>query len=295
MQKIVLFLLVICCVVSCGEDSSNSKLKYNLGQPDLKLDLDDRLMEISGLEYVNEKELYCVIDERGVVYVISTETGEILRSHEFDAEGDYEGITIGENDTVYAIQSDGDIFKLHGMNGEAVDDVWKFETDLDEDCEGIIYDFRKKRFLISAKDKETDTEWDRAIYSISPKLEKDSFKVEFPIMVDSMKKFVITNSFDEFAYQVNDAITTHDNGGLLAPSGIAWHPIEHRYYVLSGTSSILMVLDSTGVMIDAISLPVKYLPQPEGIAIAPNGDLYISSEKARLRHATLLKFNYNDK
>jgi hypothetical protein len=87
-----------------------------------------------------------------------------------------------------------------------------------------------------------------------------------------------------------------DDNIKFEPSGAAIHPIDKRLYILASSGNVLVVADVHGQVIEAYRLNPETYPQAEGIAFAPNGDLFISNE-AKYGSATLLflKFNPNEK
>ncbi|MEL6614475.1 MAG: SdiA-regulated domain-containing protein, partial [Bacteroidota bacterium] len=60
--------------------------------------------------------------------------------------------------------------------------------------------------------------------------------------------------------------------------GLAVHPASGEIYVLSGVRKALVVLSPEGERVTAVSLPPGLYPQPEGIAFAADGTLYIANE-----------------
>lgn len=75
------------------------------------------------------------------------------------------------------------------------------------------------------------------------------------------------------------------------PSAAAIHPINKRLYILSSAGNLLVITDTRGKVAEAYDLNPDLFPQAEGIAFAPNGDMFISNE-AKYGKATLLHFPY---
>jgi len=65
-------------------------------------------------------------------------------------------------------------------------------------------------------------------------------------------------------------------------------------YILSSAGQILVITDLAGKVSQAYRLNPDKFPQAEGIAFAPNGDMYIANE-AKYGKAVLLVFKYNRK
>jgi uncharacterized protein YjiK len=64
----------------------------------------------------------------------------------------------------------------------------------------------------------------------------------------------------------------------ILPSALAKHPFTGEWYVLSHLNACLLITDENFSVKEYYALPRSLFLQPEGIAFASNGDLYISSE-----------------
>lgn len=80
----------------------------------------------------------------------------------------------------------------------------------------------------------------------------------------------------------------------FAPSALAIHPLTHEIYVISSVSKQLLVLSVDGKIKETHQLTGKQFKQPEGMAFAANGDLYISNE-GRGGDGNILLFRYQKK
>ena len=80
-----------------------------------------------------------------------------------------------------------------------------------------------------------------------------------------------------------------DKDAKFDPSAAAINPLDKRLYILSSASNLLIVTDTRGKVIEAYNLNPDLFPQAEGIAFAPNGDMYISNE-GKFGKPTLLLF-----
>jgi len=75
------------------------------------------------------------------------------------------------------------------------------------------------------------------------------------------------------------------------PSAAAIHPPSRRLFILSSAGHLLVVTDTRGQVVEAYDLDPEVFPQAEGIAFAPNGDMFISNE-GKNGPPTLLRFTY---
>ncbi len=62
---------------------------------------------------------------------------------------------------------------------------------------------------------------------------------------------------------------------------MAVHPRTGHVFVLSARGNGLVELDAAGKLVAAQTLSSKLFPQPEGLAFAPNGDLYVASDSVK--------------
>ncbi|MER3471834.1 MAG: hypothetical protein C4330_11065 [Chitinophagaceae bacterium] len=104
-----------------------------------------------------------------------------------------------------------------------------------------------------------------------------------------------TKTFDSTAFytikkkEVADVVK--DEEVDFKPSAAAINPINKRLYILSSASNLLIIADNRGKVIEAYDLNPDQFPQAEGIAFAPNDDMYISNE-GKFGAATLKMFPY---
>lgn len=80
----------------------------------------------------------------------------------------------------------------------------------------------------------------------------------------------------------------------FAPSALAIHPFTNEIYVISSVNKQLLVLSEDGKIKASYELTSKEFKQPEGMAFAANGDLYISNE-GRGGDGNILLFRYQKK
>lgn len=90
--------------------------------------------------------------------------------------------------------------------------------------------------------------------------------------------------------QVKDLLKNAD--AEFEPSAAAIHPVTRRLFILSSAGHLLVITDTRGQVLEAYTLNPDVFPQAEGIAFAPNGDMYISNE-GKSGRPTLLRFAYH--
>lgn len=237
---------------------------YDLANPDGRFRLAPRLREISGLTWLSSGRLGAVQDEDGDLFELDPSSGEVVRESRFHGDGDYEGLAqVG--DTVWVVESDGDLYPFNGRS-----EADKIDTGLkrSNDVEGLAYDAAQNRLLLALKgDPGNGLRRVRAIYAYDLTTGERSDEPAFTLDRDQL-----------------------DPGGApFKPSGLAFHPATGELYVLSAVRRALIVLSPEGELRAAVALPARLYPQAEGIAFAPDGTLFISSEGDGTA-GTLLRF-----
>jgi uncharacterized protein YjiK len=227
------------------------------------------LSEASGLTFTKDGRLLCHNDEQGAIYEVDYRAGKILSRFFLGRfliyRDDLEGIAT-KGDTIFMVNSSGTILRfLPGKDGEKVP-FQTFKTPLSarNDDEGLAYDPVTDCLLLACKG-EASADYknplpadQKAVYAFSLKTYKLLPKPRFLIPV--LK------------------ITATTRGKEFNPSAIERHPITGHFFVLAANGNALVEMDANGNLIGASSLPKSANPQPEGLAIAPDGTVIICNE-----------------
>jgi uncharacterized protein YjiK len=229
------------------------------------------LSEASGLAFTSDGRLLCHNDEQGAVYEVDYRTGQI-RSRFYLGRfliyrDDLEGIAT-KGDTIFMVNSSGTILRfLSGRDREKVP-FQTFKTPLSarNDVEGLAYDPVTDCLLLACKD-EAGTDYrnplpvnQKAVYAFSLKTYKLLPQPRFLIPVS---KITATTREKEFN-----------------PSAIERHPMTGHFFVLAANGNAIVEMDANGNLLGASPLPKSANPQPEGLAIAPDGTIIICNEGA---------------
>lgn len=228
---------------------------YRFDRPSVSFELPDALVEISGLTDLGDGTLGAVQDEDGDLYVLSQETGEVVRVVPFGPPGDYEGVEL-VGGRLFVLRADGALLELTGWRGEAAQ-ARTVETGLgakDCDAEGLGAD--GARLLIACK-KEGDDAYDNRNVVWAYDLDAGALSAEPVLVVDP------------------DAV---EGDRKLRPSALAVHPVTGRVVLLSSRRESLVALDAEGRASGVWDLGPASFEQPEGLAFLPNGDVWVSSE-----------------
>lgn len=249
----------------------NVSTYYDLDNPDKKVFIPYALSEISGLTLLPDGTFMCIEDESGKVYRLDIDSATIISATTFSRPKDFEDLEI-VNDTMYVLESDGDIYEF-AINETEKPDVKRYETPLrrKNDTEGLGYNPYTNRLLIACKGDEDikgHKAKGKAIYEFDLKTKKLIKEPAFEITSGDMKDFFEANR--DFEYE-KDRIQ-------FKPSGIAYNPLDGFFYLLASVGKWLIVFDKKGKIQATYTIPPKVLLQPEGICFDPSGVLFISSE-----------------
>jgi len=276
------------------EPEENTGFLYDLEHPDTVFQLPRYLKEISGISYLNKDKIACVQDEKANIYIFDTKRGEVTSKIDFGKNGDYEDIAIVKNDA-YVLRSDGTLFKVENFEANPKK-AKKIKTPLSHknNTEGLFYDKNTNSLLIACKnspsiEKEKPFNGFKAIYRFDLKMktliEEPAYLLDFS-KIDSAKG---TGSVSEFF--TNAAVKLKlSNGSSFYPSAIAIHPFDtEKIYLISSVGKLLIVLNTSGKLLDIIKLDSRIFNQPEGICFSEDGILFISNE-AENGGGNILKF-----
>ena len=255
-------------------------LPYSLEEPSLQISLaSDELKEISGLSPTSAPGVFCAIaDEKGEIYFIdSKHGGKIIRQIKFLEKGDFEGIEKVKR-CLYAVKSKGVVYQIaHWNRAHPIVKIYKTPLSKVDNVEGLCYDSHRNALLLACKGNP-DSSYHRPVYAFDLRSKQLDETPVFTVDPLEVNKWVPYNS--------------EDKPHFFSPSGIAIHPLTGEVYIISTAPKRLIVLDyTTGKILHAVRLDKKLLPQPEGIAFDPEGNLYLSSE-GKKGEGLLLRFNY---
>lgn len=271
--------LVLCAAVAVactdGPDASSAlplrsvgAVPYALDAPEAVLELPYDLREISGLTLLPSGNLGAVQDERGVVYEVDPATGRVVSTLSFAGAGDFEGIELTP-EAVWALRSDGDLYRLY-RDSSGTPTSQKYETDLGSrnDTEGLAYDAAGGRLLVACKEDPGDgLDGVRAVYAFD--LASRTLSPRPAFLLDRAQI---------------------DGDDAFKPSALAVHPQSRTLYVLSSVRKAVATFAPDGTFLSLVPLDARLFPQPEGLAFAADGTLFIANE-GPLGPGTILRFS----
>ena len=220
--------------------------------------------QISGLAVTPDGRVFTHNDEKGIVYQIDYEKGDIIKEFYLSRwvpERDFEGIAFANN-KFYMITSDGILFEFpEGENGKTVEfKTYQTGTDSRFNIEGLCYDKKTNSLIFVCKEYPgKDYEGNRAAYAFS----LDNYKTnKTPRLLISLK-------------ELKDKFGIKD----FYPSGIEKHSLSNSYFITAARNGAAVIeVSEDGKLIDAKEFKSKEHEQPEGISFLPGYGLLISDE-----------------
>jgi uncharacterized protein YjiK len=251
--------------------------------PDQIWDLPGRLIEISGLSYIDEERLACIQDEKGNIYIFNRTTGEVEEKIDFGDDADYEGVEIIDGDA-WVMKSNGTLYHVADFLNDKETEVTKYTTELTgkNDAEGLGYDPVSKNLLIACKghpfvEEKAGKEF-KAVYYFSLAEKQLDLEPFLLIRMDTIKYYKNYNTMARLGIELLAYFDDSKGDLSFQPSGIAVHPVTGNIYVIGSVGNLLMVFSKENEMLAMVDLRSKYHPQPEGICFDPAGTLFISNE-----------------
>lgn len=290
----LLYVLASCCFVSAQHGYT---FPYDLSNPDKVQKMPSKLYEISGISWLGNNKFASVQDEKGNIYIVDFDDGDIIEKIDFGDNGDYEDITI-VGSTAWILKSNGNLYRVkHFKEGEKKLKTKKFDTPLRKknDAEGLIWDKQNNRLLIACKGHPYTTDvyenHKRAVYEFDLVTNKLNQVPLYIIDLDSIKKFRNYNTMAQMGIKVLSFIDENKGDVYFQPSGIAIHPFTKNIYLIASVGDLLLVIDSNNNILHFEDLDDGLFKQPEGITFDHDGNLYISNE-GKNTSATIVKFNF---
>jgi uncharacterized protein YjiK len=258
---------------SAGKLSSDKNSSYDFTKPDTKMELGKHLHEISGMAWIPGRDIMLAEnDEKGDIFTIDFKNNnDNIGKVKFGGKGDYEDIVYTDS-AIYMLVSSGTIVQVETKDST----------------------FNTKEFTLPGEKNEFETLYldaDKKSLIMLCKECKGEKKTEVRI---AYRFDLTTQTFDPAPLYTIDIAEIQnmigDNQALFKPSAAAVNPVDGKLYIVASVGKLLVVADkNTGKPEQAFKLdPVMY-NQPEGMTIAPNGDIYISNEGGE-GIATILKF-----
>lgn len=271
--------LLVCAVTllaGCSGGKYSSPDGYNLDKP-VKMELGKVLNEISGLSYnTDDNTLLAISDSKRKVFQLSINRKKLkdMTGNVVPPDSDIEDL-VRLDSVIYMLASKGIIYEvpLHAQDTVGVI-AYPFWSDAKNDFETLYYDPSLNSLVMLCKTCAFEkAQGAHSAYRFDLKTKR----------FDSSELYTI--------YDKDVARLAKDDQVKFRPSAAAIHPFNKRLYILASADNILLIADTRGQAQEVYELDPNKFPQAEGIAFAPNGDMYISNE-AKYGNATLQIFPY---
>ncbi|MGZ5191618.1 MAG: SdiA-regulated domain-containing protein [Flavisolibacter sp.] len=238
------------------------------------------LNEISGISYnPNDSSLLAISDSKKKIFEINLKR---LRLRDYSNEiigpdQDIEDI-VNLEDSIYLLSSKGQIYEyIMGKSDSATLKSYMLDASGKNDFESLYYDSASRGIVLLCKSCAVDKGKQlRSAYRFDLETKQFDTTAIFNISTADVKKMM------------------KDDDAKFDPSAAAIHPINKNLYILSSAGNLLVIADNNGKLLSGYNLNPDDHPQAEGIAFAPNGDMYITNE-GKYGRPTLQLFKYKGK
>jgi hypothetical protein len=247
--------------------SNDGRVEANRIAPGLssygkKWELPVILREVSGIVLINEREVACVQDELGVIFIYDLVINKIIKEIDFSIPGDFEGITVVGN-TAYVLRSDGVLFEVENYMGQPSVTEHQVLTGASLNLEGLCYDFKSNSLLIVPREFETSDFTKKGVYAFDLSSRKMSKEPIMHIDLNDPKLLPYASRKSKEAF---------------IPSEIAVNPVSGNIYVSDARNGLIMIKNSKGETLKVEPLNKRVFQKTEGIAFSTSGDMYLSNE-----------------
>jgi uncharacterized protein YjiK len=232
------------------------------------------LNEISGIALVNDHTLACVQDEKGFIYLYDLEESKVTKQIDFAGKGDYEGIAVN-GQTAYVITGNGILYEIKDFLNQAVVDRFELDLEKGQETEALCFDNKNNRLLLAFKNEKND-DIIPAIYS-------------FDLSTKTLNSEPVINP------DLSEAPVRKKNRNikkLWQPSDITIDHKNQKLYVIDAINQHIMQFSLDGEFIEMERTDPHVLDQPEGIAIAEDGSIYICNDANNTGKGKILKWVY---
>ena len=271
---------LVCAItlsIGCKGQSYVSPEGYDINKPQ-KENLGKVLNEISGITFNDDDNtLLAISDSKEKVFQISIDKQKLkdYTDKVVGPDSDLEDI-VKVDSSVYLLSSKGVIYEVPARKNRDTIRRYTFPSNDQNDFETLYYDPSVQSLIMVCKKCPVDKGRDM----------RTAYRFDL-----TKKKFDSSAFFTFSTAEVKNLLK--DDDAKFEPSAACIHPKNKRLYVLSSAGNLLVIADTRGKIIEAHKLNPDQFPQAEGIAFAPNGNMYITNE-GKYGSPTLQIFKYQN-
>jgi len=266
------YLLLVVILVSCNARNGKSFLPDIPGYDNKGRQifiLHKKLLEISGITYIDNRTLSAINDEDGKIFRVDFGEGKPA-SVDFGGKGDYEDLVFtGGN--YYVLESKGDISVVPVADPGSARKI-NFKKKSKIEFESLYLDKRSRKLVLLSKEQRM-VEDAIVAYTFDPAEERFSSDPVYTIPLKEVKKLM------------------KDYSAECKPSAAAVHPILNKLFVIASVGKVLFTCTLDGQVENVYFLNPDLFSQPEGICFSPGGDMFISNEGLQGK-ATIIRYSY---
>jgi uncharacterized protein YjiK len=274
-------------------DMSSSEKEVKETESGQYFELPPELKEISGITFLSPDVVLAIQDEQGILYHYNIKDRKVIKQFEFGKPDDYEDLVRVDKD-VFVVGSNGTIIQIIDFES-AKPQVKKFKTALskENDIEGLAYEPTKHRLLLGAKADGLDSdETTKAIYAFDLNTMQLNSTPVYQVKLSEIEGYFKGDALVESSKKFLKALGNQNLNKIFRTSAITVNPKNNMIFILSSINNLIAVLTPDGKLSHIIQFEGKEYKQPEGIAFAENGKLYISNEAGKNGNANIIELEY---
>lgn len=253
-----------------------ASIGYDFSKPDERMELSEKLHEISGMGYIPGKDkIVAHNDEKGEIFLVDFKNkSNDFEKVKFSGKSDYEDI-VHTDSAEYLLISTGGIVKVVTEDSLMIPKEYTLPLEGKNEFETLYKDADGSLVMLC---KQCDHEKDkiRSAYRFDPKTDSFSRDPIYEIDITEIQRIL------------------GDDKAEFKPSAAGINPVTGKLFVIASVGKLLVVIGKDGKIEDVLRLDPLLYNQPEGMTFAPNGDLYISNEGGE-GVARIYKFDYKKK
>lgn len=283
-MNIVIAVLLALFFISCGsgevsEQNNTKRPKPDVANNDKLYVVPQELKEISGISFISDSIVAAIEDEKGILYFYDLGKEQIIKSYQFGDEDDYEDVAV-VNDTIYIVNSAGNLLEIINFKTNPLPaKIYNTPLKTKNNIEGLTYDKDNNRLLLAVKDEGLHDDINKDIYAFDLKTKQLDTTAVYSIKLEEIEEFYKGDKLEESSKKFLKAFGNEKLNKVFRTSALSIHPTTKEVYVLSSLNNMIAVLSpGNGKIKNIIELRGQGYNQPEGLAFAPDGRLYVSNE-----------------